>query len=88
MLRLVAPLIEGNEKAAPSAMGAAKPPTRPPMLFWPTLIVIVVLALRVSHPVKILVWFYYYIDVWHVRAWVVLLFFFVLQNLFPAFAGR
>ena len=26
-------------------------------MFWPTLIVIVVLALRVSHPVKILVWF-------------------------------
>src|SRR4029077_20342690 len=26
-------------------------------LFWPTLIVIVVLALRVSHPVNILVWF-------------------------------
>jgi Sap, sulfolipid-1-addressing protein len=26
-------------------------------MFWPTLIVIVVLALRVSHPVKILLWF-------------------------------
>lgn len=26
-------------------------------MFWPTLIVIVVLALRVSHPVKILIWF-------------------------------
>src|SRR4029077_6589723 len=26
-------------------------------MFWPTLIVIVVLALRVSHPVKILAWF-------------------------------
>src|SRR5205809_5825531 len=26
-------------------------------MFWPTLIVIVVLALRVSHPVKILFWF-------------------------------
>ncbi len=25
--------------------------------FWPTLIVIVVLALRLAHPVKILVWF-------------------------------
>ena len=26
-------------------------------MFWPTLIVIVVLALRVSHPIKILAWF-------------------------------
>jgi cytochrome c oxidase assembly factor CtaG len=26
-------------------------------MFWPTLILIVVLALRISHPVKILVWF-------------------------------
>src|SRR6478672_3616343 len=26
-------------------------------MFWPTLIVIVVLALRVSHPLKILLWF-------------------------------
>ena len=26
-------------------------------MFWPTLIAIVVLALRISHPVKILVWF-------------------------------
>ena len=26
-------------------------------MFWPTLIAILVLALRISHPVKILVWF-------------------------------
>ena len=38
MLRLVAPLIEGNENDEPSAIGAAKPPLRPPMLFCETLI--------------------------------------------------
>src|SRR5258708_23083446 len=37
LLRLVAPLIAGNSNSAPSAMGAAKPPVRPPILFWETL---------------------------------------------------
>src|SRR5262245_5900268 len=37
--------------------------------------------------VKILVWFYYYAGIWRVPAWIVLLIFFVLQNLVPAFNG-
>jgi membrane associated rhomboid family serine protease len=37
--------------------------------------------------VKILMWTYVYAGVMHVPAWLVLAFFFVFQNLFPAIAG-
>ena len=37
--------------------------------------------------VRMLIWFWFYAGVAHVPAWLVLLFFFVFQNLFPALAG-